>query len=282
MNADTTNPTGTATPGAAASETFAVDEATADAYEARFVPAIFAPWAPRLLDACPIGAGDHVLDVACGTGIVARHAVDRVGPGGSVTGADVNPAMLEVAARIAPEITWHRADVADLPFDDGVFDATVCQMAMMFFPDREAALREMARVTRPDGVTAVLVPASLGAQPAYGVFVELAGSIVGPEARSLLGAYWSCGDLAALTAWHDAAGLFVRSADTGAGPARFASVEDFVRTEVGASPLAGRIDPGGLDRLCAAASEAMADWSTDDGFEIPLVCHVVVAGRAAA
>ena len=276
-DATTTEPDG---PTDRAHERFEIDTSTAEMYEQRFVPAIFATWSPRLLDAALVRAGQHVLDVACGTGIVARTALDRVGPAGSVTGVDRNPAMLGVAGRIAPDISWRQGDVADLPFDDGTFDVALCQMAMMFFSDRPAALREMGRVTRRGGTTATLVPASLDAQPAYRVFVDLAADLVGAEARSLLGTYWSCGDAAALTGWHDSAGLHVASIDTAAGPARFADPEDFVRTEVEASPLSARIDRPTLDQLCRRTAAAMEEWRTAGGFEIPLVCHTVVAHTA--
>ncbi len=265
---------------AAGHETFSIDVATAQAYEDHFVPAIFATWAPILLDAARVDAGDRLLDVACGTGIVARTACDRVGPSGSVTGVDLNPAMLTVAARTGAAVTWRTGDADALPFDDEQFDVTVCQMAMMFFPDRRGALREMRRVTRRGGTVAVLVPASLDDQPAYGRFVEIAASQVGTEAQSLLSTYWSCGDRDELVEWHRASGLEVDTVETTSGPARFADAADFVRTEVGASPLAERIDATTLDRLCAIASVEMAEWATANGFEIPLRCHVVVSGRA--
>ena len=151
------------------------------------MPALFAEWAPRLLDAVAAGPGDRVLDVACGTGIVARTAVERVRPGGTVVGVDLNEAMLTVARRTRPDLDWRQGDAADLPFADGAFDVVVCQMALMFFPDRVAALREMARVAAPGGRVGLVVPAALADQPAYRVFVEVAERHAGPEARSLLG-----------------------------------------------------------------------------------------------
>jgi ubiquinone/menaquinone biosynthesis C-methylase UbiE len=87
-------------------ETFQVSLDSAEAYESVFVPALFEPWARMLVDAAGVGAGDRILDVACGTGIVARIAADRVGAGGSVVGIDRNPAMLAVARRLRPDIEW--------------------------------------------------------------------------------------------------------------------------------------------------------------------------------
>ena len=84
-------------------ETFDITREQAEAYEELFVPALFAQWAPLMIDIAHIEDGQRVLDVACGTGVVARAAADRVGRSGSVVGLDLNPAMLEVAA--GPDVT---------------------------------------------------------------------------------------------------------------------------------------------------------------------------------
>jgi SAM-dependent methyltransferase len=136
-----------------------------------------------------------VLDVACGTGVVARHGAGLVEPGGRVVGLDLNEAMLTVARRVRPDIEWRHGHVSALPFDDGGFDAVVSQMALMFLPDRARALAEMAQVVRADATVAVLVPGSLAGQAVFAPFVEMAGRHVGPEARSRLATYFACGDL---------------------------------------------------------------------------------------
>ena len=115
-------------------ETFSIPLEAAEAYEEFFVPNMFVRWPAHVLDLADVRAGDSVLDVACGTGIVARGAADRVGPSGSVTGVDLNENMLIVARRVRPDLTWQQGDVAALPFPDDRFDAALCQMALMFFP----------------------------------------------------------------------------------------------------------------------------------------------------
>jgi SAM-dependent methyltransferase len=187
--------------------------------------------------------------------------------------------MLAVAARVEPDVEWHRGDAADLPFPDERFDAALCQMAFMFFPDPDEAIGEMHRVVRPAGAVAALVPASLDVQPAYRVFVDIAERHAGPEARSLLGAYWSCGDLDLFAARFEGAGLDVTERITRSSPARFDDVGDFVRTEVEGSPLVERVDGDTIGRICRDAAAEMAQWRTDEGFEIPLVCHIVTARR---
>ena len=262
-------------------ETFQIPLEVAETYERTFVPSIFAEWAEALVDAAGIDGGKSVLDVACGTGIVARTALDRVGPEGAVTGLDRNQAMLTVAGRVAPEIDWHLGDAAALPFDDQSFDAVTCQMALMFVPDRRQALAEMARVVRAGGVVGVDVPAGLDAQPAYRPFVEIAARHAGPEARSLLGTYWACGDLDALAADAIAAGLDVLDRRTRTGTARFESSDAFVATEVEGSPLVDRLDDETYRRIRADVATELASYRTDAGaFEVPLVGHILIGRRS--
>ncbi|WP_456822246.1 class I SAM-dependent methyltransferase [Bradyrhizobium sp. USDA 4502] len=115
----------------------------AETYEDALVPAVFAPWAPLVVALADPRAGERVLDVACGTGVVARLAAQRVGPAGSVTGLDLNPGMLAVAASIAAArpttsapITWQEASATNMPLPAGTFDVVYCQLGLQFFPDR--------------------------------------------------------------------------------------------------------------------------------------------------
>jgi SAM-dependent methyltransferase len=125
-------------------------------YERYFVPAIGGPLAEELVAAAALRTGERVLDVACGTGVVARHAADRVGPAGSVAGADINAGMLEVARTVAmssgrTSIQWYETAAEAMPLPDGEFDVVLCQLALQFFADKAAALREMRRVLASGG-----------------------------------------------------------------------------------------------------------------------------------
>lgn len=261
-----------------ATEDFQVSVEAAEQYEARFVPAIFAEWAPLLASIAGVRAGQAVLDVACGTGIVARTVTERVGPTGRVAGVDLNDGMLAVARRLRPDLEWRHADVAALPFEDGTFDAALCQMALMFFPDRVAALRQMARVTRPGGMVALAVPASLEAQPAYGPFVEMAVRVAGPGAASLLGAYWACGDLDALCALVTSAGLSVSDTWTHLGTAVFDSPTQLAATEVEGSPLVDRITDEVYARIRTGAEDVLHPFVGSSGrLDAPLRGHLVAA-----
>jgi SAM-dependent methyltransferase len=259
-------------------EAFQISMEAAEVYEARFVPAFFAEWAPHLVDFARIARGQAVLDVACGTGIVARTVAARLGSTGRVVGLDLNEAMLTVARRVRPEIEWRQGDVSALPFADGSFDAVLCQMALMFFPDRVGALREMRRVAVDGGTVAVLVPARLETQPAYGPFVEMAARHAGPDAASLLSAYFACGRLEVLTALVESAGLRAVTSATRLGQARFPSVDAFVAAEVNATPLGGRLSEAVYERIRAGAHDVLRPFLTADGLAVPLEGHLV-AGR---
>lgn len=262
-------------------ETFQIPLAAAEAYEARFVPAIFAEWAPHILDAAGVGEGTRLLDVACGTGIVARTATGRVGAAGSVVGVDLNHAMLTVARRHGPQIDWRQGDAGDLPVEDGAFDAVTCQMAMMFFPDRWQAFAEMRRAVTAEGRVAVVVPAAVDVQPAYRVFMDVVTRHAGPDGASLVGTYWSCGDLAELCAVAQSAGLEVTERRTRTGTASFASARDFVATEVEGSPLMERIDASVYGRISDEVADRLARYESADGaFEVPLLAHVMTARPA--
>jgi ubiquinone/menaquinone biosynthesis C-methylase UbiE len=261
-----------------ASETFRLSAAAAETYESQFVPALFAEWAPRLTDLAGVAPGQAVLDVACGTGIVARTVADLQGGRGRVVGVDLNEAMLSVARRLRPEIEWQQGDAAQLPFPDGSFDVALCQMAFMFFPDRGRVLREMARVVTAGGTVAFSVPSRLDAQPAYAPFVRLAARHAGPEAIGLLGTYFASGDLDELRGLLEAAGLRAATSRTYLGTVRCPSIEAFVATEVESTPLRERISDAVYARIRDDACEVLRSFTTPTGAaEIPLEGHVIAA-----
>jgi ubiquinone/menaquinone biosynthesis C-methylase UbiE len=225
-----------------------------------------------------VAAGQSVLDVACGTGIVARTAARRVGAGGRVVGVDINEAMLAVASRVCQGVELRQANVTSLPFDDGSFDVVLCQMALMFFPDPAGALREMGRVVKPEGIVVVMVPSSLDAQPAYRLLVELAARHAGPEAVAMLSAYWTCGKLDELLSTVRSAGLEVVATHTRMRRARFGSIDQFVAVEVESTPVRERLTDDQYGTLRREANDVLHTFTTPDGrAEIPIEGHLVAA-----
>jgi SAM-dependent methyltransferase len=250
-------------------------------YERSFVPALFAPSAVRLADAAGIGRGDRVLDVGCGTGIVAREAARRVGAEGRVVGLDLNPRMLEVARRMAPEIEWRHGDAADLPFDDDAFSVVISQFAMMFFPDPNVALREMWRVLAPRGQLAVAVCGPMAAAPGYHALAEVAERVCKPEVVSLLRSPFALGDKERLTRIVDAAGIGPAAIRMHQCPVRFPSIDALVHTEVKASPIRQIIDERSFGALLEGARDRIAPYRTGSGevvFSMP--AYFVTARKA--
>ncbi|MDY6811621.1 MAG: methyltransferase domain-containing protein, partial [Actinomycetota bacterium] len=176
-----------------------VTDTAARLYERFFVPALFGQWPNRLLDLCGAGSGDDVLDIACGTGVVARAARSRVGATGSVAGLDPNAGMLDVARGLAPEITWIPGRAEALPMADGSYDRVFCQFGLMFFADRAAAVAEMARVLRPGGRVCIATWAQLAETPGYAAMVELLDEMFGARYADALAAPFCIGTSAELT-----------------------------------------------------------------------------------
>ena len=125
-------------------------------YERYLVPLIFEPYAVDLARRVAQAAPQRVLELAAGTGVVTRQLAVMLDPSARIIATDLNPAMLEEAARIGTErpVEWHQADAMQLPFEDAAFDAVACQFGVMFFPDRPRAFAEARRLLRPGALFA--------------------------------------------------------------------------------------------------------------------------------
>lgn len=183
-------------------------ESAAQLYERFFVPAIATPAATELLARAALRSGDTVLDVACGTGLVARLAAARVGATGSVTGLDLSPDMIEVASgrpSTGAPIEWRTADAVSLPLADQSFDVALCQMGLMFVEDKTAAVEEMFRVLRPGGRVVINTPGRM--QPPFSLMERAIVDHINPELGGFVRAVFSMPDPAVLGALLAAAGF---------------------------------------------------------------------------
>lgn len=244
----------------------------AEAYEAYLVPAIFDAMSRRLVPTAAVGPGDRILDVACGTGVVARVAALGVGPTGAVAAVDVNADMLAVAetaaANVAIPIDWRQADAAGLPFDDDTFDVVLCQEAVQFFGDKVAVLREMRRVAKRGGRVAFSVLRSLEHNPVYQSFAQALGEHAGTAAEQMMSSPFAFGDREALRAAAREAGLANVVIRVAIGEERFPSVPEFVRQEAASSPLAsplGELDEARRNALIEALQRQLAAHRDDTG-----------------
>ena len=251
-----------------------LDEHSAAAYERYLVPAIFAPAAEGILEALAPQPGERLLDVACGTGVVARQAAPRVAPGGQVCGLDLNDAMLDVAraASTDAEIDWRQGDAAAMPLPDGGFDVVVCQAALMFMPDPAAALGEMRRVLAPGGRLGLSVFRDGRFNPLYAAFAELLERHAGADAGAMMRSPFAAWGVAELRALLAGAGLRDVQVRIVCGGERYPSAAEMLRREAASSPLAGRLgalDAAVRDALVRDLEEALAEHSDDDGVVVP-------------
>jgi SAM-dependent methyltransferase len=256
-----------------------VATAAAEVYEEFFVPALFRTWVGPMCDAAVVDEGQRVLDVACGTGVLARAARERVGPRGAVEGVDRNAGMLAVARRADPHVTWRLGRAEQLPCHDDAFDATVSQFGLMFFEDQVKALQEMRRVTRPGGRVAVAVWGPLQETPGYAAMVELLDRLFGAEAADALRAPYCLGDQERLAGLFRTGGYGEVEVAMRVGTARFSSIDDWVHTDVRGWTLADTLSDGQYEQLRQAAHDRLAEFVQPDGdvrFAAP--AYVVTAG----
>ena len=257
----------------------------AEVYQHQLVPAIFGPWAPRVLDLAAPLAGERVLDAACGTGVVARLAAERVGPDGHVVGLDLNPGMLAVAAGLpvngAPT-GWVQADAGHLPFGDRSFEVVCCQLGLQYVPDRAATLVEMARVLGPGGRLAAMVWRQIEHSPGFAVLAEALDRHLGPAAGAIMRAPFGLGDEGTLRGLVAGAGFQEVGVDRQAGTVRFGSAREFLLAQAAGSPLTGPFvaaEPQARARLLAEVEAALTPWQSPAGLAFPVEALLVAARR---
>ncbi|MFW6193614.1 MAG: methyltransferase domain-containing protein [Gemmatimonadota bacterium] len=214
----------------------------AENYERYFVPSIGRPVAEALVEQAALRPGERVLDVACGTGIVARLAADRVAPDGAVEGLDVNPGMLAVARREAPaaaSIAWHESPAEAMPLPDASFDVVLCGMGLQFFSDRSAGLAEMRRVLAPGGRLLANLPGPT--PPPLEAMADALARHVSPESAGFVHAVFSLHDADEIRALAEGAGF--TDVEVRAEPIelRLPAPGDFLWQYVHSTPMAGAL-----------------------------------------
>jgi SAM-dependent methyltransferase len=144
----------------------------ADAYD-RFMGRYSVPLASQLADFAGVAAGQRVLDVGCGPGALTTELVRRLGAA-NVAAVDPSEPFVAAARERHPGVSVQRAAAEELPFADREFDAAVAQLVVHFMADPVAGLREMARVTRKEGVVAACVWDHAGGHGPLSLFWEAA------------------------------------------------------------------------------------------------------------
>jgi ubiquinone/menaquinone biosynthesis C-methylase UbiE len=258
-----------------------------EVYERELVPAVFGVWAPILVELAHPRLGERVVDVACGTGIVARIAAGRVGPTGAVVGVDLNPGMLGVARSTvstdswsgAP-LQWQEASADKLPFPDKSFDIAYCQLGLQFFADRAAALREMHRVLFSEGRLVLMVWRGIRESPGFDALAKSLEQHVGPAAAAIMRAPFGLSNADELAALVRAAGFLDVAIQQRIGTVRFPSVERFVLSYVAGSPLAGPVsqaNDAARGTLITDVRNALEKYMSNTELAFPIAAHLLSA-----
>jgi SAM-dependent methyltransferase len=254
-------------------------ESAPENYERYFVPAIGGPLAKELVGIAALHPGEHVLDVACGTGAVTRLAAQQVGPTGTVAGLDVNPGMLAVARSVVhseSSIKWHEASADKMPLPDSSFDAVLCQMGLQFMPDKSTALSEMHRVLKPGGRLILNVP---GPTPRPFAFMgEALARHIGPEASGFVSHVFSLHDTTELQTLVRGAGFPIAATQAETKPLRLPAPQEFFWQYVHSTPMAAVVAQAGEDSCASLERDVVSKWQefvADGGMMIQV--RVVVA-----
>lgn len=250
------------------------------------VPAVAARAAEDLVRRAGLRPGDRVVDIACGTGIVARRAVDCVRWGGRVTGVDIDAHMLavarEVSTHVYPPIEWIEGDVAALPLEDASFDVAVCQFAVQFFPDRRAAFSEIRRVLGRGGRIAFSVIRGAALHRPWMVLAEALDAHVSRKAGDTVRSIFAVENIEDVRTELQAAGFSGVRVENRFEPARYPSFADFARFETASMPTSPEVAAtiqAELDAIAADVAAALADHEDDHGVAFPLHCWIVDAHR---
>ena len=265
-----------------AQEQWQLSGSAAELYERYPARYILGPWTPALVALARLQPGERVLDVACGTGLVARLAAPAVGPTGRVTGLDLSAGMLAVARALPPPsgapITWIEGSAVAMNLPNASFDVVLCQQGLQFFPDRAAALREMRRVLTPSG--RVLLSVWRIMSPYHVAVVDALRQHVGPEAAVTFSVSRIVPDAEQLRRLVVDAGFRDVALHTRAMTIRLPAAETFVLQQLAATPVAGAVAAVGAEVRAALAARvrlALRAYVDGDGLAIPDETNIVTA-----
>ena len=235
-------------------EHWQLDGDAPELFQKYLVPTITAKWAEDIVDRARPQAGEEILDIACGTGVVARLVNRRISQG-HITGLDLNKGMLAIARTLPCEgapIDWIEASALDLPFPAGQFDLVLCQQGLQFFPDQGRALREIRRVLSPSGRVALSVYSPIERTPGANAFVSALDRVLGPTASKIKRAEHSFNAPDGLKEPLMDAGFAEVEVQTVVLEIAFPSVLDYVRFQLLATPMSALLsDLSETDRQAA-------------------------------
>ena len=231
-------------------------------YQRFFVPVIGKPLAEDLLRKSELKAGERVLDVGCGTGVVTRLAAEQVGGEGTAAGLDINPGMLAVAKSVTPSelgIEWYEASADAIPLPDKTFDVVLCQLSLQFVSDRNKALQEMYRVLAPGGRLVLNVPGP--ADPLFESLADAMAQHISAQAAGFVQAVFALHEETELERLLKSAGFRDIGVQAETRELSLPGARDFLWQYVGSTPLAGVVAEASQEARSALEAEVLAEWS---------------------
>jgi SAM-dependent methyltransferase len=254
----------------------------AELYERYVARYILGPWTPLLVNVAHVAVGERVLDVACGTGVVARAAAGRAGPAGRVVGVDLNPGMIAVArslpAPVGATIEWIQRSALDLGLPDATMNVVLCQQGLQFFPDKALAMQEMRRVLVRGGRLALSVWTGVGLY--NGAVGEALARFVGDAAALQFCASRQVPAKAELQRLATEAGFSAVDVRTSRIDVHLPPLDEFTLGHLSATPVAAIVaaaDPEAREKLGASVMKALQGYADGEGVTYPEEAYVVTA-----
>jgi ubiquinone/menaquinone biosynthesis C-methylase UbiE len=229
-------------------------------YERFFVPVIGRPLAVDLVEQADLQVRQNVLDVACGTGIVARLAYEKVGTDGCVSGLDINPGMLAVARSVSEFIDWHEAGAEAIPIPEDTFNVVFCQMGLQFMEDKAAALKEMRRVLAPGGYLFINVPGPI-AEP-FVLMADALKNYIGEKAAGFVSSVFSLYDSDEIKELASRAGFRNIQINTYKKELHLPKIEEFLWQYIQSTPLADVVSEADEASCMALEKNVAKRWQS--------------------
>ena len=256
-----------------------------EAYERYIVRPFIEDCTYHLVDVAALQSEERVLDVACGTGVVARLAASRLGPAGYVVGLDTNPGMLAMARgmtlpKTVASVIWQKADVIAMPFPDADFHVLFCQQGLQFFADKSNALAEMHRVLMPGGRLVLSVWRALEHCPWQRAVADALENHVSEATATSIRVPFALGESEEINSLLKDAGFRDVQIGIANHTIRHVSLEEFVPGYLFATPVASTaadLDERVLTAIVDEIRASLRSYIDDNELAIPISTHVAVA-----
>ncbi|MCY1126288.1 class I SAM-dependent methyltransferase [Frigidibacter sp. RF13] len=265
-----------------ANEAFQLSDSAVTAYEDQKVKAMFGPLARATLAKIHVTEKDAILDLACGTGIVARTILEQVAPAKPIVGVDLNEGMVRKAREItqsdSSKFSWHVANAENLPFASGTFSLTICQQGMQYFPDEAAVLEEIRRVSAKNAKLVITVWA--GASDFFLAMADSVGRHVDPGIGEKYLAPFSYRNIEQLPTTMKSAGFKNINVERIAVDRTMVNIHSSIKNEILGHPAGPKVLEAGqavVDAIAADIIAACTEYRRGDDMIVPQLAYLCTA-----